>query len=180
MKPLAFTCMSIVGGHSIEEQVHKLNLGAEIVIATPGRLLDTLERKVLVLSQCRYVVMDEADRMIDLGFEEQVNKILNALPSQENNSDSLSMSNFKGKSWQTMMYTATWPRAIERLSEKYLCSPGVVTIGNTGQATERVEQRTEFIGNEERRLQRLLTILNSGIFKPPIIILLILNETVKI
>ena len=66
--PMGFTCVSIVGGHTIEEQSFSMRNGAEIVIATPGRLLDCLERRVLVLSQCTYVVMDEADRMMDMGF----------------------------------------------------------------------------------------------------------------
>ena len=78
--PLGFRVVSIVGGHQIEEQAYNLRDGAEIVVATPGRLLDCIERRLLVLSQCCYVIMDEADRMIDLGFEESVNKILDALP----------------------------------------------------------------------------------------------------
>jgi ATP-dependent RNA helicase DDX23/PRP28 len=61
-----------VGGVSIEEQGSKLRRGCEIVIATPGRLIDCLERHYCVLNQCNYVVLDEADRMIDLGFEPQV------------------------------------------------------------------------------------------------------------
>ena len=63
---------SVVGGQSIEEQGSKLRKGCEIVIATPGRLLDCLERHYAVLNQCNYIVLDEADRMIDLGFEPQV------------------------------------------------------------------------------------------------------------
>ena len=64
--------VSIVGGQSIEDQGFKLRQGCEIVIATPGRLLDCLERRYAVLNQCNYVVLDEADRMIDMGFEPQV------------------------------------------------------------------------------------------------------------
>ena len=86
--PLGMKCISIVGGHSIEEQAFKLRDGASIIIATPGRLVDCLERRVLVLSQCCYVVMDEADRMVDMGFEEPVNKILDALPVANEKPDS--------------------------------------------------------------------------------------------
>lgn len=68
------------------------------------------------------------------------------------------------------MFTATWPRAIERLAEQYLRRPGVVTIGNIGQATDRVEQRVEFVADEERRKKRMLQILESNKFRPPIII----------
>lgn len=63
---------AIVGGQSIEEQGNKLRKGCEIVIATPGRLVDCIERRYAVLNQCNYVVLDEADRMIDMGFEPQV------------------------------------------------------------------------------------------------------------
>lgn len=79
-KLLGYKCVSIVGGRAIEEQQHNMRDGAEIVIATPGRLKDCLERHVLVLGQCTYVVMDEADRMVSLGFEEVINFILDALP----------------------------------------------------------------------------------------------------
>lgn len=75
-KPLGYTTVSIVGGRSKVEQEFNLRNGAEIVIATPGRLKELLEEKTLVLAQCAYVVMDEADRMVDLGFEVDVNFIL--------------------------------------------------------------------------------------------------------
>lgn len=77
---LGYNCVSIVGGRAVEEQQYNMRNGVEIVIATPGRLKDCIESHVLVLSQCTYVVMDEADRMVDLGFEEVVNFILDALP----------------------------------------------------------------------------------------------------
>jgi ATP-dependent RNA helicase DDX23/PRP28 len=64
-KPLGFNCVSIVGGHSLEEQSFNLREGAEIIIATPGRLKDCIDRRILVLNQCTYVVMDEADRMVN-------------------------------------------------------------------------------------------------------------------
>lgn len=79
-KLLGYKCVSIVGGKAIEEQQLSLQNGAEIVIATPGRLKDCIERSVLVMSQCTYVVMDEADRMVSLGFEDVINFILDSLP----------------------------------------------------------------------------------------------------
>jgi len=78
--PLGYRCVSIVGGKAVEEQSHALRNGAEIIIATPGRLKDCIERRITVLDQCTYVIMDEADRMVALGFEEVVNTILDALP----------------------------------------------------------------------------------------------------
>ncbi|KAL9678530.1 hypothetical protein QQ045_016374 [Rhodiola kirilowii] len=75
--------VSIVGGQSIEEQGFKIRQGCEVVIATPGRLIDCLERRYAVLNQCNYVVLDEADRMIDMGFEPQVVGVLEAMPSSK-------------------------------------------------------------------------------------------------
>lgn len=177
--PLGFKCVSIVGGHSIEEQVNQLQKGAEIVIATPGRLVDCIERRVLMLNQCCYVIMDEADRMIDLGFEEPVNKILDALPVKNAKPDSDdaedpgAMKTHLGETLryrQTMMYTATMPSAVERIARKYLRRPAIVTIGNVGEAVDTVEQRVEFVSDEDKRKKRLGEILNSHEFAPPIIV----------
>ncbi|PQE25282.1 hypothetical protein CJF32_00008568 [Rutstroemia sp. NJR-2017a WRK4] len=177
--PLGFTCVSIVGGHSLEEQSYNLRNGAEIIIATPGRLVDCIERRVLVLGQCCYVIMDEADRMIDLGFEESVNKILDALPvgnekpDTDDAEDAQAMSRHLGgkdRYRQTMMYTATMPPAVEKIAKKYLRRPAIVTIGNIGEAVETVEQRVEFVSGEDKRKKRLNEILASGEFQPPIIV----------
>ena len=177
--PLGFTCVSIVGGHSLEEQAYNLRNGAEIIIATPGRLVDCIERRVLVLGQCCYVIMDEADRMIDLGFEEPVNKILDALPvgnmkpDSEEAEDAIVMSQHLGgkdRYRQTMMYTATMPSAVERIARKYLRRPAIVTIGNVGEAVETVEQRVEFVTGEDKRKKRLHELLSSREFQPPIIV----------
>jgi ATP-dependent RNA helicase DDX23/PRP28 len=177
--PLGFTCVSIVGGHSLEEQSYNLRNGAEIIIATPGRLVDCIERRVLVLGQCCYVIMDEADRMIDLGFEESVNKILDALPvgnekpDTDDAEDAQAMSRLLGgkdRYRQTMMYTATMPAAVEKIAKKYLRRPAIVTIGNIGEAVETVEQRVEFVSGEDKRKKRLNEILASGEFQPPIIV----------
>ncbi|KAF5026248.1 hypothetical protein F66182_1638 [Fusarium sp. NRRL 66182] len=177
--PLGFRCVSIVGGHSIEEQSYALRNGAEIVVATPGRLVDCIERRLLVLGQCCYVIMDEADRMIDLGFEESVNKILDALPVTNEKPDTDDAENAqlmqrylggRDRYRQTMMYTATMPPLVERIAKKYLRRPAIVTIGNAGEAVDTVEQRVEFISGEDRRKKRLQEILSSDAFAPPIIV----------
>ncbi|KAK7417198.1 mRNA splicing protein prp28 [Neonectria magnoliae] len=177
--PLGFRCVSIVGGHSLEEQVYALRDGAEIIVATPGRLVDCIERRMLVLGQCCYIIMDEADRMVDLGFEESVNKILDALPVSNEKPDTDDAENAqlmkryvggKDKYRQTMMYTATMPPAVEKIAKKYLRRPAIVTIGNAGEAVDTVEQRVEFIGGEDRRKKRLQEILASSAFAPPIIV----------
>lgn len=178
-QPLCFNVVSIVGGHSLEEQAYSLREGAEIIIATPGRLVDCIERRMLVLSQCCYVIMDEADRMIDLGFEEPVNKILDALPVANEKPDTEEAENPRAMSQQlggrdryrqTMMYTATMPVAVERIARKYLRRPAIITIGSAGEAVDTVEQRVEMIPGEEKRKKRLHDILSSGEFRPPIIV----------
>ncbi|KAK0748126.1 P-loop containing nucleoside triphosphate hydrolase protein [Apiosordaria backusii] len=177
--PLGFTVVSIVGGHSLEEQAYALRNGAEIIVATPGRLVDCLERRLLVFTQCCYIIMDEADRMIDQGFEEPLTKILDALPVSNEKPDTEEAENpqlmkkylgGKDRYRQTMMYTATMPPLVERIAKKYLRRPAIVTIGNAGEAVDTVEQRVEFISGEDKRKNRLREILNSGQFKPPIIV----------
>ncbi|KAI1661507.1 DEAD-domain-containing protein [Daldinia decipiens] len=177
--PLGFTVVSLVGGHSLEEQAFALRNGAEIIVATPGRLVDCIERRLLVLSQCCYIIMDEADRMIDMGFEEPVNKILDALPVTNEKPDTDAAENpqlmnqhlgGKDRYRQTMMYTATMPSAVEKIAKKYLRRPATVTIGNVGEAVDTVEQRVEFVPGEDRRKKRLQEILSSNEFAPPIIV----------
>ena len=180
----------------MEEQQFNLREGAEIIIATPGRLKDVLERHVLVLSQCRYVVMDEADRMVHLGFEADLTFILDKLPSEtmegEDQSEQMDVDGEtlvkKGRTRVTTLFSATMPPPVERLARKYLKRPAVITIGEAGRAVDTVEQRVEFvIGDEKKKCalrcqlakvwqlsslyrQRLLEILNSGQYQAPIIV----------
>lgn len=176
-----YTVVSLVGGRPVEEQTFALRNGAEIIVATPGRLVDFLVSRKLVLSQCCYIIMDEADRMIQDGFEESLTAILNALPVSNEKPDTgdaedpdamnmLPMWDQRLPYRQTMMYTATMPSSVELLAKKYLRRPAMVTIGNAGEAVDTVEQRVEFIGGEDKRKKRLQSILNSGQFRPPIII----------
>ena len=87
-EPLGIRTVAVIGGLSREEQGFKLRLGCEIVIATPGRLIDVLENRYLVLSRCTYIVLDEADRMIDMGFEPDVQKVLDHMPVTNQKPDS--------------------------------------------------------------------------------------------
>ncbi|KAF8969994.1 P-loop containing nucleoside triphosphate hydrolase protein [Flammula alnicola] len=176
--PLGFKCVSIVGGRAVEEQQFNLREGAEIIIATPGRLKDVIERRVLVLSQCRYVVMDEADRMVHLGFENDLTFILDALPSEtmqgEDQGEQMDVDGEtlvkKGRTRVTTLFSATMPAAVERLARKYLKKPAIITIGEAGRAVDTVEQRVEFVNGDEKKKQKLLEILNSGQFASPIIV----------
>nr|XP_022309343.1 probable ATP-dependent RNA helicase DDX23 [Crassostrea virginica] len=176
-KHLNIRTVAIIGGISREEQGFKLRQGCEIVIATPGRLIDVLENRYLVLAQCTYVVMDEADRMIDMGFEPDVQKILEYLPvsnqkpdTEDAEDDAKMLQNFssKKKYRQTVMFTATMPPAVERLARSYLRRPAMVYIGSVGKPTERTEQIVYMVSAAEKR-KKLVQILEQGI-DPPIII----------
>ncbi|KAK2516014.1 probable ATP-dependent RNA helicase DDX23 isoform X1 [Columba livia] len=177
-KPLGIRTVAVIGGISREDQGFRLRMGCEIVIATPGRLIDVLENRYLVLSRCTYVVLDEADRMIDMGFEPDVQKILEHMPvtNQKPDTDEAEdpekmLANFesgKHKYRQTVMFTATMPPAVERLARSYLRRPAVVYIGSAGKPHERVEQKV-FLMSESEKRKKLLAILEQG-FDPPIII----------
>nr|XP_018259746.1 pre-mRNA-splicing ATP-dependent RNA helicase PRP28 [Kwoniella dejecticola CBS 10117]OBR81904.1 pre-mRNA-splicing ATP-dependent RNA helicase PRP28 [Kwoniella dejecticola CBS 10117] len=176
-KPLGYNCVSIVGGRSVEEQQFNLRNGAEIIIATPGRLKDMIDKSMLVMSQCRYVVMDEADRMVDLGFELDLNFILDAMPATfiKPSDDAEINQALKSGEWQgwrvTTLFSATMPPAVERLARKYLRKPATVTIGNAGEAVDTVEQRVEFVhGGEEKKKSRLIEILRTIGLPPPMIV----------
>ncbi|KAI3916458.1 hypothetical protein MKW92_005915 [Papaver armeniacum] len=152
--------VSIVGGHSYEEQTSKVSKGCEIVIATPGRLVDCLNNRYAVLSRCNYVVLDEADRMIDIGLISDVMKILDKMPSSnlkpENEDEELDSKRIYRT---TYMFSATMPPAVERLAKKYLRNPVVVNIGT---ATKLIMQNVIMIKDSEKftRLQMLLDELN--------------------
>jgi len=176
-EPLGIRTVAVIGGLSREEQGFKLRLGCEIVIATPGRLIDVLENRYLVLSRCTYIVLDEADRMIDMGFEPDVQKILehmpitNAKPDSEEAEDIATLTanwQTKNKYRQTVMFTATMPPAVERLARTYLRRPATVYIGSVGRPVERTEQVCHLMKENDKR-NKLISILNSGI-DPPIII----------
>ncbi|GHJ89400.1 hypothetical protein NliqN6_5802 [Naganishia liquefaciens] len=178
--PLGYTTVSIVGGRSVEEQQFNLRNGAEIIIATPGRLKDLIDRNILVLSQCRYVVMDEADRMVDLGFENDLTFILNAMPedneqgSIEGNLDSEPAARDGDKAWKghrvTTLFSATMPPIVERLAKQYLRRPATVVIGNVGEAVDSVEQRVEFVTGEDKKKARLQELLRTLGLPPPMIV----------
>ncbi|ODV90755.1 hypothetical protein CANCADRAFT_11392, partial [Tortispora caseinolytica NRRL Y-17796] len=157
---LDFRCLSIVGGHSMEDQVAKLRQGIEIIIATPGRLNDLLDNRLIVLNQCCFIVLDEADRMISMGFDVQVQAVLSHLPKEPPFS----------KRRQAMMFSATMPPAIEALTAKYLTNPAIITIGATSSAVDTVEQRVEIVESENDRKDRLLRILRQPRYRPPVIV----------
>jgi ATP-dependent RNA helicase DDX23/PRP28 len=156
-----YRVVAIVGGVSIEEQGFKLRRGCEVVIATPGRLLDCLESRYTVLNQCNYVVLDEADRMIDLGFEPQVVGVLDAMPSSNmkpvDDEEELDVNKVYRT---TYMFSATMPASVERLARKYMRNPAVVNIGNAGKAADLITQ-TVIMTKENQKMELLESLLYS-------------------
>ena len=150
-KHMGYRVVCVVGGQSISEQGAQLRRGCEIVIATPGRLLDCLQSSYAVLNQCNYVVLDEADRMIDMGFEPQVQGILDAMPSTNLKPEDESVELEADRVYRTTyMFSATMPPAVERLAKKYLRSAVVVTIGRAGKAGANVTQTIRLIKENEK------------------------------
>jgi ATP-dependent RNA helicase DDX23/PRP28 len=116
--------------------------------------------------------MDEADRMVDLGFEIDLNLILDSMPATfikpDDNEALYGTTDFKG--WRvTTLFSATMPPAVDRLARKYLRKPATVTIGDAGEAVDTVAQQVEFIQSDEKKKARLIDILRNGGFAAPIV-----------
>ena len=114
--------LPVYGGSSIEQQIRSLRKGVQIIVATPGRLLDLMRREVVDLSAVRNVVMDEADEMLDMGFSDDINEILAAVPEERN----------------TLLFSATMPDEIERIAKTYMHDPREIVIGNKNESTASV------------------------------------------
>ena len=125
---------SIFGRSSFEAQTKQLNQRTHIVVATPGRLLDHIQRGTIDLSQIKTVIIDEADEMLAMGFIEQVEKVLSNLPSER----------------LTGLFSATMPSAIAKLANDYLTNPQKVVVAATQQVTERIEQLYYEVRDEDK------------------------------
>jgi len=155
----SFTAICIVGGQSIEEQGFRLRKGVQVVIGTPGRICDCLSNNYMVLNQCNYVVLDEADRMIDMGFEPQVIEVLDAMggllkSENEEQADKEAEIAQTGKAMYrvTAMFSATMPSEVERIARKYLRHPAVIKIGDEESGkNKRIEQRVHFITEGQKK-----------------------------
>lgn len=143
---LNINVVTIIGGHLYEETVHDVRNGVHIVVATPGRLIDSLERGIISLDKCYFFTMDEADKMIDMGFEKSLQSILNYLPTNEQLTSSVDSRIFNIKKRITLMFTATISPPIEKITKNYLIKPGYLFIGNIGEAIENIDQQFEYLG----------------------------------
>ena len=115
--------LPVYGGSSIDSQIRSLKRGVHIIVATPGRLLDLMERKTVSLSTIHNVVMDEADEMLNMGFTESINAILADVPQERN----------------TLLFSATMSPEIARISKNYLRNAKEITIGRKNESTNNVK-----------------------------------------
>ncbi|URI09266.1 DEAD/DEAH box helicase [Aquincola tertiaricarbonis] len=125
----------VFGGIDMKPQTLQLKAGVEILIATPGRLLDHIEAKNCVLNQVEYVVLDEADRMLDIGFLPDLQRILSFLPKQR----------------QTLLFSATFSPEIKKLSQSYLQDPVLVEVARPNATATNVEQRFYSVADDDKR-----------------------------
>uniref|UniRef100_A0A0P4Z7D6 RNA helicase n=1 Tax=Daphnia magna TaxID=35525 RepID=A0A0P4Z7D6_9CRUS len=148
--PRIKSCL-IIGGTPVNQSLESINRGVHIIVATPGRLMDMLDKKMIKLDVCRYLCMDEADRMIDMGFEEDIRTIF---------------SYFKGQR-QTLLFSATMPKKIQNFARSALVKPITINVGRAGAASMNVIQEVEYV-NQEAKIVHLLECIQKT--QPPVLI----------
>lgn len=131
---------AVYGGMSKLDQFKELKAGCEIVVATPGRLIDLLKMKALTMLRASYLVLDEADRMFDLGFEPQIRSIVGQIRPDR----------------QTLLFSATMPRKVEKLAREILSDPVRVTVGEVGMANEDITQVVQVVPSDAEKVPWLL------------------------
>jgi len=144
-------CILCIGGIDIKFQIDDIHMGCHIVIGTPGRLSDLLDKGKLDTSMCKYLVLDEADRLLDMGFDEEVKKVLEKFKHPK----------------QTLIFSSTMPKKIQEYAKKCLFKPIVINIGRAGSANLNVIQDVEFVKDESKLIQLLDTLQKTP---PPVLI----------
>ena len=141
--------LAVYGGTAIGAQIRELKRGVQIVVATPGRLIDLIERKAINLDQIKYVVLDEADEMLNMGFQDDIEFILQNTPNRES----------------TWLFSATMPPEIRRVSKKYMKAPVEITVGKMNTANKNVDHQY-YIASAQHRYEALKRLIdfNPGIY----------------
>lgn len=141
--------VAVYGGTSISMQIRDIRKGVHIVVATPGRLIDLIERKAIDLSRIEYVVLDEADEMLNMGFQDDIEFILQNTPKKES----------------TWLFSATMPPEIRKVSRKYMREPVEVTVGKVNTANKNIDHQY-YITNSHHRYEALKRLIdfNPGIY----------------
>jgi len=128
--------ISIIGGENIGDQLYGIQQGCDIVVATSGRLLDVISKKQMNLSKLEFFVLDEADKMLDLGFSEELDTLLKELPLER----------------QNLLFSATYPEKMLQIASKITTNPIEVTIEEEKQTVENINQRAINVNQEKRRI----------------------------
>ncbi len=136
----------VVGGASINKQQMQMERGVDILVATPGRLLDLIARRALTLGHVSYLVLDEADQMLDLGFVHDLRKISKMVPAKR----------------QTLLFSATMPKAIADLAADFLSNPARVEVSPPGKAADKVEQFVHFVSGQNHKTELLKESMNAN------------------
>jgi len=141
--------LAVYGGASIGTQIRELKRGVQIVVATPGRLIDLIERKAINLEQIQYVVLDEADEMLNMGFQDDIEFILQNTPQRE----------------ATWLFSATMPPEIKRVSKKYMKQPHEITVGKVNTANKNIDHQY-YVTTAHHRYEALKRLIdfNPGIY----------------
>ena len=141
--------VAVYGGASIGLQIRDLKRGVQIVVATPGRLIDLIERKAINLEQIKYVVLDEADEMLNMGFQDDIEFILKNTPQRES----------------TWLFSATMPPEIRKVSKRYMKDPKEVTVGKVNTANKSIDHQY-YVTTAQHRYETLKRIIdfNPGIY----------------
>ncbi|GGE23286.1 ATP-dependent RNA helicase RhlE [Gemmobacter megaterium] len=126
--------LKVIGGASLHKQAEALARGADVLVATPGRLIDLLERRALTLDATGYLVLDEADQMLDMGFIHLLRQIARYLPHKR----------------QTLMFSATMPKLIDEIADAYLRNPVKVAANPPGKTADRIEQAVHFTNQGDK------------------------------
>jgi len=138
----------VYGGADIGSQLRQIERGCDLLVATPGRLVDLIERGRISLANIKYLVLDEADRMLDMGFEPQIRRIV----------EGEDMPSTQGR--QTLMFSATFPRDIQMLARDFLKDYVFLSVGRVGSTSENITQKIEYVEDPDKR-SVLLDILHT-------------------
>jgi ATP-dependent RNA helicase RhlE len=141
--PRRFTSLAVYGGVSINAQMQAMRNGCDLMVATPGRLIDLMEKNAVQLDRVKHLVLDEADRMLDLGFADELQQILKYLPSKR----------------QNLLFSATFPKEVDALISRLLTNPVKVEIERENKLPNSLVQRPIEVDKEQRTalLRHLLT-----------------------
>ncbi|WP_372792645.1 DEAD/DEAH box helicase [Lutibacter sp.] len=129
-----FSVAAVYGGASIEEQIRKLKKGVHVIVGTPGRTVDLINRKQLKLENVNWLILDEADEMLNMGFKDELDKILAVTPKEK----------------QTLLFSATFPREVESIAKNYMHKPVEISAGEKNKGSDQVSHQYYVVSERNR------------------------------